>query len=171
MEEALLESKLDSDATHAMFKIVTRIVHNAGRQKYGCTLVINLNEQPIYISGQHFREPLDLTDEKMLCMAKDLAKVDGALHIGADLHLYGFACLLDGRTVAGEDRARGARFNSALRFTSENPNLIVIVVSVDKPVSVIQEGVELNAQCALKPVAWLMKTPPTMKTWLETAGF
>jgi len=171
MEEALLESRLDSDATHAMFKIVTRIVHNAGRQKYGCTLVINLNEQPIYISGQHFREPLDLKDEKMLCMAKDLAKVDGALHIGADLHLYGFACLLDGRAVASEDRARGARFNSALRFTSENPNLIVIVVSVDQPVSVIQEGVELNAQCALKPVAWLMKTPPTMKTWLEAAGF
>ena len=125
----------------------------------------------IYISGQHFREPLDLKDEKMLCMAKDLAKVDGALHIGADLHLYGFACLLDGRAVASEDRARGARFNSALRFTSENPNLIVIVVSVDKPVSVIQEGVELNAQCALKPVAWLMKTPPTMKTWLEAVGF
>ena len=41
----------------------------------------------IFISGQHFRESLDLTDEKMLCMAKDLAKVDGALHIGTDLHL------------------------------------------------------------------------------------
>lgn len=171
MEEALLESRLANDARHEMFKIITKIVHHAERTKYGCTLVIDLNEQPIYLSGQHLQEPLDLTDEKLLDMARDLAKVDGALHIGADRRLHGFACLLDGRAVAGEDRARGARFNSALRFTTENSNVIVVVVSVDRPVSVIQEGVELNAQCILRPVSWLMTTPPTMQTWLEQEGF
>lgn len=171
MEEALLESRLDNDGMHEMFKIVTRIVHHAERTKYGCTLVIDLNEQPTYISGQHLHEPLDLTDEQMLDMAKDLAKVDGALHIGADRRLLGFACLLDGRAVASEDRARGARFNSALRFSAVNPHVIVIVVSVDRPVSVIQEGVELNAQCILRPVSWLMTTPPTLQEWLEQEGF
>jgi hypothetical protein len=171
MEEALLESRLDTDCVHKLFKIATKIVHNAEKEKYGCTLVIDLNERPIFISGHHLREPLDLTHEELLGMAKDLAKVDGALHIGADLHLHGFACLLDGRTVAGEDRSRGARYNSALRFTSENPNLMVIVVSMDRPVSIIQEGVPLDAQCLLKPVSWLMKTPPTMQEWLEKSGF
>ena len=116
-------------------------------------------------------EPLDLTQNEMLAIAKDLAKVDGALHIGADLNLHGFACLLDGRAVAGEDRSRGARYNSALRFTSENPNLVVIVVSMDKPVSIIQEGVAVDAQCILKPVSWLMTMPPTMTEWLERSGF
>ena len=171
MEEALLESRLDTDCVHKLFKIATKIVHNAEKEKYGCTLVIDLNEQPILISGHHLREPLDLTHEELLGMAKDLAKVDGALHIGADLHLHGFACLLDGHAVAGEDRSRGARYNSALRFTSENPNLIVIVVSMDRPVSIIQEGVALDAQCILKPVSWLMKMPPTMQEWLDQLGF
>jgi hypothetical protein len=166
LEEALLESRLANDAMHQMFKIITHIVHNAESAKFGCTLVIDLNDQPIYISGQHLHDSLDLTDEKMLALATDLAKVDGALHIGADCHLHGFACLLDGRALAGEDRARGARFNSALRFTAVNPNLIVIVVSADRPVSVIQEGVELSAQCILRPVSWLMSTPPLLKEWL-----
>lgn len=107
----------------------------------------------------------------ILDMAKDLAKLDGALHIGADRHLQGFACLLDGRALAGENRARGARFNSALRFSALNPQVIVIVVSVDRPVSVIQQGVELNAQCLLRPVSWLMTTPPTLQEWLKQEGF
>ena len=171
MEEDLLESRLDTDCVHKLFKIVTKIVHNAEKEKYGCTLVIDLNEQPIFISGHHLREPLDLTHEELLGMTRDLAKVDGALHIGADLHLHGFACLLDGRAVTGEDRSRGARYNSALRFTSENPNLIVIVVSMDRPVSIIQEGVALDAHCILKPVSWLMTMPPTMQEWVEKLGF
>ena len=171
LEEALLESSLDNDATHEIFRIVAQIVHAAENSKYGCTLVIDLNPQPVYISGQRLNEPLDLTDDKILDMATDLAKVDGALHIGADRQLHGFACLLDGRVVASEDRARGARFNSALRFTAVNPNLIVIVVSADRPVSVIQEGVELNAQCILRPVSWLMATPPTMQEWLGRERF
>ncbi len=84
LEEALLEPRLDKDAMHQMFKIVTRIVHKAENAKYGCTLVIDLNEQPIYISGQHLNALLDLADDQLLEMAIDLAKVDGALHIGAD---------------------------------------------------------------------------------------
>ena len=91
--------------------------------------------------------PLDLREPAYLELAKSLAKVDGALHVGSDLHMHGFACLLDGRSVPGEDRARGARFNSALRFTSEHENIIVVVVSSDRPVSVIKEGVELTARC------------------------
>lgn len=79
--------------------------------------------------------PLDLRKPYMLNMTKSLAKVDGALHLGADLHLHGFASLLDGRSYPGEDRARGARYNSALRYTNEHENVIVVVVSSDLPVS------------------------------------
>jgi hypothetical protein len=74
---------------------------------------------------------------------------------------------LDGHTIPGEDRARGARFNSALRFTAENANLIVVVVSVDRPISVIQEGVELNAQCEWKPVLGCIDPPPTLEHFIE----
>jgi len=79
-----------------------------------------------------------------LALAAALSKVDGALHIRADLHLYAFACLLDGHRVANEDRSRGARYNSALRFTSQHPQTIVVVVSADRPASIFQQGKELK---------------------------
>ena len=59
--------------------------------EHGCTLVIDLNEQPVRISGQRLQSPLDLRHHQNLEMSKSLAKVDDALHIGADECLHGFA--------------------------------------------------------------------------------
>ena len=143
------------------------MVHCAESHEHGCTLVIDLNEQPVEISGQRLEKPLDLRLPQNLDLSKSLAKVDGALHIGADENLHGFACLLDGRTVPGEDRARGARYNSALRFTSEHENIVVVVVSSDRPVSVIQEGVEINAQCQWRPELSCAEKHLTLGEWIE----
>lgn len=166
LEELLLESPLAESKRDALFKIVSGIVDRAGEQRHGATLVIDLNPDPIYISGQQLASPVDLTNETMLDLAKSLSKVDGALHIGADLCLHGFACLLDGRAIVGENRARGARFNSALRFTAEHENLIVAVVSADRPVSVIHKGVDLNASPQWEPLSQLLVQPPTLEEWL-----
>jgi len=130
------------------------------------TLVIDLNKKPVEISGQSLVDPPDLRNSESLALAKSLANVDGALHLGADLRLHGFACLLDGQSIAGEDRARGARYNSALRFTADNPGLLVVVVSSDRPVSIIMEGVELNAQCALEIAPTCLAVPPTLAEWI-----
>lgn len=163
IEEILLESDLDPSSRNALFKIISEIVHHAEKEKFGCTLVINLQDMPLDISGQRFEEPLDLQQEEFLDLAKSLAHIDGALHIEPDLKLYGFACLLDGHALEGEDRARGARFNSALRFTAEHEELIIVVVSSDRPVSIIQGGVELTAQCEWKPLSSVVITPPTLE--------
>ncbi|MFC1813753.1 DNA integrity scanning protein DisA nucleotide-binding domain protein [Thermodesulfobacteriota bacterium] len=167
VEEALLESNLDLATVNDLFKVITRIVHTAEREKYGCTLVIDFNDAPIKIAGQKSEQTLDLREERFLKLTESLAKLDGALHIGADLKLHGFACLLDGLAVAGENRARGARFNSALRFTAIHTNLIIVVVSLDHPISVIQEGVELNAQCEWKTVRGCIEPPPTLEQFVE----
>jgi len=167
VEEALLEHSMDSSTRHDLFRIITQIVNSAGEGRYGCTLVIDLNEPVITLSGQGLEGPLDLQEPNLLELAKSLAKVDGALHIGGDLKLHRFACLLDGHAVSGENRARGARFNSALRFTAEHPELIVVVVSADRPVSVIQGGVELSAQCEWQsPAGWLTQ-PPLLADWIK----
>ncbi len=147
LEELLLESALDKADCYFLFKIAVSLVHHAQLRKHGCTIVLDLNQQPIKISGQKIVPSLDLRKPHTLNLAKSLAKVDGALHIGADQHLHGFACLLDGRSFAGEDLARGARYNSALRFTAEHANIIVVVVSSDRPVSVIYQGVEEQGVC------------------------
>jgi hypothetical protein len=167
VEEILLEARIDPAIGHELFQIVSRIVHTAENGKYGCTLVIDFNEEPVKISGQKLEPPLDLRQNGFLEFSESLSKVDGALHIGIDLKLHGFACLLDGRATPTEDRARGARFNSALRFTAEHKNLIIIVVSSDRPVSVIQEGIELNAQCEWKPVSRCAVLPPSLEEWLS----
>lgn len=167
VEELLLESELDPDASGELFRIISDLVHSAETHKHGTTLVIDLNAEPVEISGQGLQVPLDLRDPESLSLAKSLAHVDGALHLGADFRLHGFACLLDGRSIVGEDRARGARFNSALRFTAGNPGLVVVVVSADRPISVIMEGVELSAQCALETPPTCLATPPTMEAWIH----
>ncbi|BBO86339.1 DNA-binding protein [Desulfosarcina ovata subsp. sediminis] len=170
LEEAFLESELNAEIGNTLFKIVAALVHQAVDQKHGATIVLDLNPTPIFISGQSFERPRDLRDPAILNLAKSLFRVDGALHIGADMHLHGFACLLDGRSFPGENRARGARYNSALRFTAEHDNVIVVVVSSDRPVSVIQAGIEVSAACQWKPVSHLILTPIPLEEWVRRNG-
>jgi hypothetical protein len=169
VEEILIDADIDPSTGADLFRIVARLVHRAEDEKYGCTLVLDLHPEPIDIPGQNIAPRLDLREDALLELAGALAKVDGALHIGADLHLHRFACLLDGRTIPGEDRSRGARFNSALRFTAQRPNLIVVVVSADRPVSIIQSGVELSAQCDLRPAPNSIAPPNRLEDWIRTA--
>ncbi|MGI6656614.1 MAG: DNA integrity scanning protein DisA nucleotide-binding domain protein [Desulfobulbus sp.] len=143
LEELLLEIDLDENVRHYLFKIVSSLVHHVRTRKYGATIVVDCNPTPLRLSGQVLSPPINLLLPHMLNLTKSLTRVDGALHIGADLHLHGFACLLDGRSFSGEDLARGARYNSGLRFTAEHEHIIVIVSSVDNPVSVMYRGMDL----------------------------
>ncbi len=167
IEEALIESKMDDKTKTSLFRIISRIVHDAEKQKHGCSLIIDLNSPPVIVSGQKLLDPLNLTQGHILELATALSKVDGALHICTDLKLHGFACLLDGHAIPGENRARGARFNSALRFAAERDNILIVVVSSDRPVSVIQDGLELNAQCRWTPISGCISPPITMKKWIK----
>ncbi len=147
LEELLLNAKLPNDVTEDLFKIVGFIVHTAETKRFGCTLIIDLDTAPVRLAGHIIEPRIDLLDPHNLDLACALAKIDGALHIMASsVSLRGFACLLDGKSIQGENMARGARYNSALRFTAEQKNIIAIVVSSDRPVSIINRGIEMNAQ-------------------------
>ncbi len=168
LEEVLLEAHFDPPhQAHDLFQTIADIVHYAEGQKFGCTLVIDMNPEPIQIAGQHLETPLDLRDPVILSLTKSLAKLDGALHISADLHIHGFACILDGRAVAAEDRSRGARFNSALRFTAEHERILVVVVSADRPVSVIKGGVKLTAGYDWSVPSARLTSPPLLSDWVQ----
>lgn len=166
-EELLVESGLDPEVQHELFKIVNVLVHSAEDRKHGCTLVVDLAPEPMAIAGQGLGEPLDLRTADGLALACSLAKLDGALHLRPDLTLHGFACLLDGLSSPGEDRARGARYNSALRFTAGREDLTVVVVSSDRPVSIIRSGVELTATCLWKTPSACEADPPLLAEWLK----
>jgi len=167
LEEALLDSILPPAAGNAIFKVVTALVHYAQEREHGCTLVIDLNNEPVEISGQTLTRYLDLNQPDHLELAKSLTRLDGAVHIGGDCQLYGFACLLDGRKILSEDRARGARYNSALRFTAEHSDIIAVVVSVDRPVSIIQQGVEISGICLWRPITGCIFDSERLKSWVK----
>ncbi len=169
LEEALLETDLDPAVCSALFKIVSFIVHHADEGAHGCTLVIDLNASPLGLAGQQLDVSIDLQAPHHLALAKSLSKVDGAIHISRDLTLKAFACLLDGQAILGEDRSRGARYNSALRFTASHDKIIVVVVSSDRRVAVIQGGAELSAQCQWRPIANCGILPLTLKEWIASA--
>lgn len=142
IEEILLDYPLDSETRASFFKIVETLVHNAQDNEFGGSIIIDLHNAPRSLAGQAVTPPLDLQQFPKLKLACALTKVDGALHIRSDLKLHGFACLMDGYKLDHENRARGARYNSALRFTYHNPKTIVVVVSSDRPVSIIHRGQE-----------------------------
>ncbi len=167
VEEALIDYKLDTTVRTQLFQIISTLVHNAQNQKHGCSLVLDLNPTPTHISGQPLYRPMDLRQADLLELACALSKVDGALHIGSDCRLYGFACLLDGRTIHGEDRARGARYNSALRFSTEHSDTLLVVVSSDRPVSVIQYGMEFKNQSTWRAAKFSTPEPMELEEWLN----
>ncbi|KUJ95107.1 MAG: hypothetical protein XD41_1893 [Desulfonauticus sp. 38_4375] len=166
LEELLLETDLSEEQRNNLLKVVTSLVKASQSHKHGCSLILDLNEPPLEdIAGQNLERPLNLLYLPHLRLAKSLARVDGALHLTRDATLKKFACLLDGARVSGEDRSRGARFNSALRFTARREKVILIVVSADRPVSVIQNGVELTARCFWSGSCFCEH--PSLKEWLQ----
>jgi len=167
LEEALLESQIGQDQGHALYHIVSAIVDEARKEGFGCTLMLDPAATLPPLAGQHVDPPLSLGDPPHLDLAKSLAKLDGALHLTGGGMLRAFACLLDGKAVESEDRSRGARFNSALRFTAMHTGIIVVVVSADAPVFIFQGGLQLNAMCDLRGEADLDLDPPRLEDWLE----
>jgi len=153
VEEALLEAELNHQVGTHLFKITAALVHAAEESKSGCTLVIDLNPEPVVISGQKLAEPLDLKQPHLLELAKSLSKVDGALHIGQDLRLHGFcvSALTGGQYL--ERIGPGGRVS--IQPCGSRPSDGTFLSSwcrVDRPVATIQEGVEISAQCQWIPL-------------------
>ena len=68
-----------------------------------------------------------------------LGLVDGAIVLGPDGRCHAFGVILDGMATSSGDRARGARFNSSVRYqrTSKIPPSMVIVISDDGTVDLL----------------------------------
>ena len=167
VEEVLLDYQIDSTIRNSLFHIVSSIVHYAETEYFGCAIVLDMNTPLTLIAGQNLEQPLDLERSNMLDLACDLARVDGALQVGVDRQLHRFACLLDGPSIAGEDRSRGARYNSALRFTAQHDQTMIVVVSSDRPVSVIHDGIEHSGTCALHLADSNIIEPQVLRQWLD----
>ena len=69
-----------------------------------------------------------------------LGLVDGALLLGPDGRCHAFAVILDGEATGLGDRARGSRFNSAVRYQSTTKaGTFLVVISDDGSVDLIPQ--------------------------------
>lgn len=168
VEEILLDYELDTSDRNGLFKVIAGLVHNAETSGFGCTLVIDLANPPTPISGQVLTPHINLQDSEQFELCCALSKVDGALHVRSDMQVYSFACLLDGLSIEGENRARGARYNSALRFSAIRRDAIVVVVSSDRPVSVIYQGEEVQLRSYAEPGESCSLFPELLNDWLAS---
>lgn len=168
LEEALVEMRWPPHPIYGVMRTVLGIVKSAQDRQHGCALILDYGTPLADTSGQHLTSALNLRRLAELDLAKTLARVDGALHIDIrTLRLVAFATLMDGKAVPGENRARGARYNSALRFSAEHPELLVVVVSSDRPISIIQHGTELSTRCEWHPQGRGEVSPPTLAQWVS----
>ena len=167
LEELLMDSNLDTEQATLLFQVASNLVNSAAKGRHGCTLVIDLNNIPVHLSGHVLDPPLTLMETKNLQFTCSLLKIDGAVHITSDLYIHGFGCLLDGKAINWENMARGARYNSALRFSADHSHIIVVVVSSDRPVSIIYNGIELNAYSLWRPIYQYTPEPVSLEKYLN----
>ena len=67
-----------------------------------------------------------------------LGSIDGAIVLGPDGRCYAFGVILDGLATSSGDRARGARFNSSVRYQrTSRVGTMVIVISDDGTVDLM----------------------------------
>lgn len=112
------------------------LAQTAVSQGHGVTLVVSADaaKEAERLQEQSFRiEPIALNEELMPA----IANIDGAILLDIHGSCHAIGVILDGRVrtdnVALANRGRGARYNSAVRYTNDEhtPPCIVIVKSED----------------------------------------
>lgn len=151
------------DRPQPTIDLVCGIARSAVSQLHGCTILLApATEQ---LSGHHLAAPISLTMPESRELAASLGRIDGALHVDQSGLLQAFGCLLDGQRQPNEDRARGARFNSALRYTAEHAEAVVVVVSEDGPITLFAGG-EARLRYVDPPPPDRVDPGPLLEEWL-----
>lgn len=154
---ATLPNRVTEQCINALMSLVAQ----ARRKGHGSTIVIHRKELPEKISGHVLKKPLPVCE-----LTTRMCAVDGAVILDSSLSVRAFGCLLDGMISSEENRARGSRYNSAMRYTHFHPDAVVVVVSSDGPVSVFVNGEDKTVVPPLvsKPIDM---SPPTLEQFVN----
>jgi hypothetical protein len=120
-------------------KRLWRAVETAMEQPHGTILVVSARaaEEAARLGGQCTRiEPVVLSEE----LLRRVTSVDGAVLLDAEGRCHAVGVILDGRAAARGRPARGARYNSAVRYvTDASAPTLAVVISEDGRVDVLPE--------------------------------
>jgi hypothetical protein len=153
-------------------KRICEVADQSVLSRHGCTLAVVDPSVLEELNGQMFATGRTIRHDENLALVCQLAGIDGALPFDTFGRLYGFGVILHGDPCAGEDRSRGARYNSAIRFSAKYPTATMIVVSEDGPLTVIQEGHPayrdpLQIMSSYKEPSFGWANPPRFAEWLK----
>lgn len=164
----LAASGAAADFHEGMPDVANALIDRALRSGHGCTLVIEPRGGAATQAalGHKLSHPADLLLESGQRLAGGMSAIDGALLIDGEMGLRQFGAILDGPALEDEDRSRGARFNSARRYSSAHPAPLIVIVSEDGLVSVFRAGAALSTIPNHWPIgsAW-----ETLEDWLVQA--
>ena len=112
-------------------ELLVSLITEAAKEKHGTTLVIaeNAEEEAERLCSQAILiEPIALKPE----LLKQITPIDGAVLINPLGTCYAIGVILDGLASDLGDLARGARYNSAVRYNQQQPKqCLAIVISED----------------------------------------
>ena len=137
------------------------VVQRALQDDHGTTIVVSRN--PTAEIKRLAQQALPIKPEYLEHSdVARLGRVDGAIMLGPDGRCHAFGVILDGLATSSGDRARGARFNSAVRYqqTSEIGTM-VIVISDDGTVDLIPQ---------LRPRVWRQEVEYAVQAFCEYSG-
>jgi hypothetical protein len=147
---------------------IAQVALHAAEDGHGATVLIDASgDARRRLSGHLVRNPLDLriADGANLELTANLGHVDGAVVVSLDGHMHGFGYLLDGDSMKTEDPARGARFNTALRYSNAHREDVLLVVSSDGPIKIFARGEVVFPPREDAQV--IEGADPTLKDWLR----
>ena len=137
IEKDELKDTAERTVGNANINRIWNIVRTAQQNGQGATIVVSkdpeaetarLSTEGMPIEPDYL-EPAEIVG---------LCSVDGAVIIGPDGRCYAFGVILDGVADESGDRARGARFNSALRYQNrKTPGSMIIVISDDGTIDLL----------------------------------
>jgi hypothetical protein len=120
--------------------VLWRLVSQTARQEHGTMIVIsdNARTESARLANQATPlEPVRLSPELVL----PLSAVDGAIIVSPDATCHAVGVILDGIASDRGDSARGARYNSAIRYLeyvrTQGHSCLIIVVSEDGTVDLL----------------------------------
>lgn len=122
--------------TIAQRKRVLEVVEDAADAAHGTMVVISktaATEGPRLAAGGGTIKPFTPTAKKI----KAVSAIDGAILIDLDAVCHGIGVILDGKAETGGDSARGARYNSAIRYLSQHSDCVILVVSEDRMIDIL----------------------------------
>lgn len=164
--QPILSERIDQTVIEQLAEVVAQALNS----HHGCTLVVLNANQIGQIAGQRLLNEIPGNSFNEIVSA--MSGIDGALIFDQQGNLHMFGSILQGEPAVNEDRSRGSRFNSALRFSSIFSDATILVVSEDGPMTIIQNGEillrdPLGTPIVEQPTRLFLPNAPLLNDWLQ----